>query len=131
MQKREGRGVMPCHIWLSGPFSQTTRRPPARGIYPFLAHAYPPPRRRGYWVYDFALPLLIIHAFHFASAEALKGWLAICPRRQITCLDTHDGMGVDDIQVGFGGGGGIHSVWVWWWWGKEEGQHGMRAGGRL
>jgi hypothetical protein len=56
-------------------------------------------------VYDFALPLLIIHAFHFHSAEALKGWLAICPRRQITCLDTHDGMGVDDIQVGGGGGG--------------------------
>jgi sucrose phosphorylase len=50
-------------------------------------------------VYDFALPLLIIHAFHFHTAEALKGWMAICPRRQITCLDTHDGMGVDDIQV--------------------------------
>jgi sucrose phosphorylase len=50
-------------------------------------------------VYDFALPLLIVHAFYFKTAESLKYWMAICPRRQITVLDTHDGMGIDDIQV--------------------------------
>jgi sucrose phosphorylase len=53
--------------------------------------------RHGYWVYDFALPLLVLHALQFNTAEPLKHWLSICPRRQITTLDTHDGMGVDDI----------------------------------
>lgn len=47
--------------------------------------------------YDFALPLLVLHAFEFSTASNLKNWLSICPRRQITVLDTHDGMGVDDI----------------------------------
>ena len=52
---------------------------------------------QGYWVYDFALPLLILHAFTFKTMDNLKHWLEICPRRQITVLDTHDGMGIDDI----------------------------------
>ncbi|WIA13184.1 hypothetical protein OEZ85_006776 [Tetradesmus obliquus] len=53
--------------------------------------------RHGYWVYDFALPLLMLHALKFKTAEPLRHWLSICPRRQITTLDTHDGMGVDDV----------------------------------
>eukprot|EP00879_Flechtneria_rotunda_P018528 GHRR01019441.1.p1 GENE.GHRR01019441.1~~GHRR01019441.1.p1 ORF type:complete len:547 (+),score=136.02 GHRR01019441.1:914-2554(+) len=53
--------------------------------------------RHGYWVYDFALPLLMLHAMRFKTAGPLKHWLSICPRRQITTLDTHDGMGVDDV----------------------------------
>jgi sucrose phosphorylase len=52
---------------------------------------------KGYWVYDFALPLLVLHAFYFKTAKNLRHWLHICPRRQITVLDTHDGMGIDDI----------------------------------
>ena len=51
----------------------------------------------GYWVYDFSLPLLILHAFTFKTMDNLRHWLGICPRRQITVLDTHDGMGIDDI----------------------------------
>ncbi len=51
----------------------------------------------GYWVYDFSLPLLILHAFTFKTMDNLRHWLTICPRRQITVLDTHDGMGIDDI----------------------------------
>jgi sucrose phosphorylase len=47
--------------------------------------------------YDFALPLLVLHAFEFKSTANLKHWLSVCPRRQITVLDTHDGMGIDDI----------------------------------
>lgn len=54
--------------------------------------------KQGYFVYDFALPLLLLHAFTFHSAENLANWLRICPRRQITVLDTHDGMGIDDIS---------------------------------
>ncbi|GAQ84023.1 sucrose phosphorylase [Klebsormidium nitens] len=52
---------------------------------------------RGYWVYDFSLPLLVHHAFHFQTALNLRKWLHICPRRQVTTLDTHDGMGIDDV----------------------------------
>ena len=42
-------------------------------------------------VYDFALPLLMLHAFTFKTMDNLRHWLNICPRRQITVLDTHDG----------------------------------------
>ncbi len=48
--------------------------------------------KKGYWVYDFALPLLILHAFTFHTAKNLRRWMQICPKCQITVLDTHDGM---------------------------------------
>ena len=51
---------------------------------------------RGHYVYDFALPLLLLHAIEFKRTDRLKHWLEICPRRQITTLDTHDGIGVVD-----------------------------------
>lgn len=54
--------------------------------------------KHGYWVYDFALPLLILHAVKFKTARNLKHWMRTCPHRQITVLDTHDGMGIDDIS---------------------------------
>ena len=54
--------------------------------------------KQGYFVYDFALPLLVLHAFTFHTGENIAEWLRICPRRQITVLDTHDGMGIDDIS---------------------------------
>jgi sucrose phosphorylase len=54
--------------------------------------------KEGYWVYDFALPLLILHAFKFQTARNLKHWMRTCPHRQFTVLDTHDGAGVDDIS---------------------------------
>ena len=49
------------------------------------------------WVYDFALPPLILHAFAFATAERLKEWIRIRPRNAITVLDTHDGIGIVDV----------------------------------
>ena len=54
--------------------------------------------KRGFWVYDFALPLLLLHACNFKTGANMRNWLRICPRRQITVLDTHDGMGIDDIE---------------------------------
>ena len=54
--------------------------------------------KRGFWVYDFALPLLLLHACTFQTGANMRNWLRICPRRQITVLDTHDGMGIDDIE---------------------------------
>jgi sucrose phosphorylase len=49
------------------------------------------------WVYDFALPPLVLHAFAFQHARALKRWIAIRPHNAITVLDTHDGIGVQDM----------------------------------
>jgi sucrose phosphorylase len=49
------------------------------------------------WVYDFALPPLLLHAFTFRDAGALREWLRIRPRNAVTVLDTHDGIGIIDI----------------------------------
>ena len=53
---------------------------------------------KGYPVYDFALPMLLLHALYFGEARYLKHWLTICPRNQFTTLDTHDGIGVVDVK---------------------------------
>ena len=47
--------------------------------------------KKGYYVYDFALPLLVLHAIHWKTALNMRNWMQICPHRQITVLDTHDG----------------------------------------
>ncbi len=49
------------------------------------------------WVYDFALPPLMLHALLFRTATRLKEWLAIRPANALTVLDTHDGIGVIDV----------------------------------
>jgi sucrose phosphorylase len=51
----------------------------------------------GYRVYDFALPMLLLHALSTGGTRELAHWLRICPRRQFTTLDTHDGIGVVDV----------------------------------
>jgi sucrose phosphorylase len=48
-------------------------------------------------VYDFALPPLLLHAFHFGTAKPLKQWIDIRPLNAVTVLDTHDGIGIIDI----------------------------------
>lgn len=50
----------------------------------------------GHYVYDFALPLILLHGLEFGRTDRLINWLNICPRNQITTLDTHDGIGVVD-----------------------------------
>ncbi|MFG6448312.1 sucrose phosphorylase [Roseateles sp. BYS180W] len=49
------------------------------------------------WVYDFALPPLALHAFHFHTAQPLKRWIGMRPHNALTVLDTHDGIGIIDI----------------------------------
>ena len=49
------------------------------------------------WVYDFALPPLVLHALFTGGAAALKHWIAIRPANALTVLDTHDGIGIIDI----------------------------------
>ncbi len=52
------------------------------------------------WVYDFALPPLILHTLFERNARALGQWLSMRPRNCITVLDTHDGIGVIDVGAG-------------------------------
>lgn len=54
--------------------------------------------QKDYYVYDFALPMLLINALYYGQTQYLKNWLTICPRRQFTTLDTHDGIGVVDVK---------------------------------
>jgi sucrose phosphorylase len=49
------------------------------------------------WVYDFALPPLVLHAMGFKTARHLKAWIAVRPTNALTVLDTHDGIGIIDI----------------------------------
>ncbi|HEY6455509.1 MAG TPA: sucrose phosphorylase [Steroidobacteraceae bacterium] len=49
------------------------------------------------WVYDFALPPLMLHAFAFRTAKYLREWIGIRPANAVTVLDTHDGIGILDI----------------------------------
>lgn len=54
--------------------------------------------KKGYYVYDFALPMLLLNAIYFGETRYLANWLKICPRKQFTTLDTHDGIGIVDVK---------------------------------
>lgn len=49
------------------------------------------------YVYDFALPPLVLHALLSHDCEPLARWLAMRPGNTVTVLDTHDGIGVIDV----------------------------------
>lgn len=51
-----------------------------------------------YYVYDFALPMLVLHTLFSGNVDRLVHWMEICPRKQFTTLDTHDGIGVVDVK---------------------------------
>ncbi len=53
--------------------------------------------RRVDWVYDFALPPLVLHALFNRTAAPLKRWIGMRPNNALTVLDTHDGIGIIDI----------------------------------
>jgi sucrose phosphorylase len=59
------------------------------------------------WVYDFALPPLVLHALFERDARPLARWLAISPRNAVTVLDTHDGIGVIDVGADADGSPGL------------------------
>jgi sucrose phosphorylase len=54
------------------------------------------------WVYDFALPPLVLHALFEADASALKRWVGMRPTNALTVLDTHDGIGIIDVGADAG-----------------------------
>ncbi|WP_336633341.1 MULTISPECIES: sucrose phosphorylase [unclassified Microbacterium] len=49
------------------------------------------------YVYDFALPPLVLHALHARDLRPLAQWLRVRPANTITVLDTHDGIGIVDV----------------------------------
>ncbi|WP_293367465.1 sucrose phosphorylase [Nevskia sp.] len=48
--------------------------------------------------YGFALPPLLLYTLLDANSTYLKQWLRMCPRNQITVLDTHDGICIPDVE---------------------------------
>lgn len=54
--------------------------------------------QKGYTIYDFALPVLILHTLYTGNCRRLKDWFKICPGKQYTTLDTHDGIGTVDVE---------------------------------
>ncbi len=49
------------------------------------------------YVYDFALPVLVLDTLFNKNTTSLKKWLAVSPRNAISVLDTHDGIGIVDV----------------------------------
>ena len=50
------------------------------------------------FVYDFQLPLLVLHALFSGHHCHLVRWLQLRPDNMITTLDTHDGLPVPDVE---------------------------------
>ncbi|WP_028007274.1 sucrose phosphorylase [Solimonas flava] len=48
--------------------------------------------------YGFALAPLLLYALLEGNSVQLKHWLRMCPRTQITVLDTHDGICIPDVE---------------------------------
>jgi sucrose phosphorylase len=65
------------------------------------------------WVYDFALPPLVLHSCAFRTAKCLKEWIRIRPRNALTVLDTHDGIGIIDIGADASDRNAPNSI-GWW-----------------
>ncbi len=49
------------------------------------------------YVYDFALPVLVLDTLFNKNTTSLEKWLAVSPRNAISVLDTHDGIGIVDV----------------------------------
>ncbi len=51
-----------------------------------------------YFIYDFALPMVLLYSLYTGKTDQLAKWLKMSPMRQFTTLDTHDGIGVVDAK---------------------------------
>lgn len=54
--------------------------------------------KHGYYIYDFALPMVLLYSLYSGKSDRLANWLNMCPMKQFTTLDTHDGIGVVDAK---------------------------------
>lgn len=88
-------------VWEILDFARSTLEPKGVDVLPEIHEHYTIQlalAERGYWVYDFVLPMLLLHTLYFGTKRRLVSWLERCPRRQFTTLDTHDGIGVVDVK---------------------------------
>ena len=54
--------------------------------------------KHGYFIYDFALPMVVLYSLYSGKSQRLASWLKKSPMKQFTTLDTHDGIGVVDAR---------------------------------
>lgn len=88
-------------VWDLLDFCRDTLKPYGANVLPEIHEHYTLQLKlsdHGYAAYDFALPMLLLHALYYGGAQYLKHWLELCPRKQYTTLDTHDGIGVVDVR---------------------------------
>jgi len=88
-------------VWEILAFVQQTVKPYGVEILPEVHEHYSMQLKlaeHGYPVYDFALPMLLLHAIYTRETKPLANWFDLCPRKQFTTLDTHDGIGVVDVR---------------------------------
>lgn len=88
-------------IWELLDFCQNTLVPYKVDVLPEIHEHYTIQQKiadEDYYVYDFALPMLVLHALFSGQNKRLLHWLNICPRKQFTTLDTHDGIGIVDVK---------------------------------
>jgi sucrose phosphorylase len=88
-------------VWELLDFARRTVEPYGSVLLPEVHEHYTMQQKiaeHGYYVYDFALPMLMLQALYDGSSRNLKHWLSVCPRHQFTTLDTHDGIGVVDVH---------------------------------
>lgn len=95
--------------------SQLTEKAKARGIEVLVEiHSYYKTQieiaKRVDYVYDFALPMLVLDTLFNKNTLSLKKWLAVSPRNALTVLDTHDGIGIVDVAGEDGQSGLIDDV---------------------
>ena len=81
---------------------QLTQKSKSRGIEVLVEiHSYYRTQieiaKRVDYVYDFALPVLVLDCLFNRSASNLIKWLQVAPRNVMTVLDTHDGIGIVDV----------------------------------
>lgn len=70
-------------------------------ILPEIHEHYTLPKKvsdHGYFIYDFALPMVLLCSLYTGKSQRLAAWLKQCPMKQFTTLDTHDGLGVVDAK---------------------------------
>lgn len=82
--------------------SELSKKAQARGIEVLVEiHSYYKTQieiaKRVDYVYDFALPVLVLDTLFNKNAASLKKWLSVSPKNVITVLDTHDGIGIVDV----------------------------------
>ncbi len=95
--------------------AQLSEKAKAKGIQALVEiHAYYKTQveiaKRVDYVYDFALPVLVLDTLFNKNAGSLKKWLAVSPRNAVTVLDTHDGIGIVDVASEDGNAGLIEDA---------------------